>query len=462
MSMLQSIPHLGMLSSCRACARRSHRPLRLQLHLHLHLHLCRRPYSSSPPHAERVTVSARSNGSFTIDIFQAAKPASPILIYLPPGPVIPDHEEEEAHVISTLALASNATIARINYRASPLHRYPTPIHDTLLGYDWIKTNLLDDGVRRPVLPRMGVCGELVGASLAVMLGLTECRPGEARIGAASVNNPIVDWVFPDDLPVTPVAELPEPLAPEETAFPAEEDPMSLTPLPNKSEPTTVAKTPKRTAKPPPPTAWQLYGDNAVIPTVTLSGERDVLFLKPEHYFDRFASPIHWFRSPHGTLIYPRDDDSLASEQPDGPMDYETQMNILHYQTLDSTPSPVELPTLSRCRAYARIYPPAGASLSLPTWQVTAGTESPLHDQATELTKMLKRSVARQTLKNRSGRGRYHDATEKESYEAYADTRVELHTVPGIGLWTQQEPTSPWKMNVERMGHWMKENLKSEF
>lgn len=222
-------------------------------------------------------------------VFHPKKPASPVIIYLPSGPVIPDYQEEEDRIISVLAHASEAAIARVNYRASSTHQYPTPIHDTLLAYDWIKENLLRDALTAPVPPTMGVCGELVGASLAVTLGLTECQRGEARIGAASVNNPIADWVFPDDLPNVPVSELLEPIAPEETAFPAEEDPMSMVPV--TSDPLQpVHKVSKRAAKSPPQTAWQRYGDNPIVPTLTLSAERDALFGRPEHYFDRFASP----------------------------------------------------------------------------------------------------------------------------------------------------------------------------
>lgn len=308
---------------------------------------------------------------------------------------------------------------------------------------------------------MGVCGELVGASLAVTLGLTECQRGEARIGAASVNNPIADWVFPDDLPNVPVSELPEPLAPEETAFPAEEDPMSMLPVTN--EPLQPArKVSKRAAKSPPQTAWQRYADNSVIPTLTLSAERDALFSRPEHYFDRFASPAHMFRSPHGTLLYPNSDDAFASQQPDNLIDWETQMDLNHYQALDSTPPPLEMPTLVRCRAYARFYPPAGFNLDLPSWQITTGTESPLLDQASELSKLLRRSIARQTLKNATGRARWHDATEKKQYESYAHDRVQLSTIQGSGLWTQQDPELTWKKDVEAVGSWMKEQLKPEF
>lgn len=378
--------------------------------------------------------------------------------------MIPHHAEEEECIISALASSSGATIARVNYRASPDHPFPTPIHDVLLGYDWILENLLRDDFSRPVIARLGVCGELVGGSLATTLALTECRLGKSRISAACVNNPIVDWVFPDDLPVVPHSELPEPPAPEETSLPADEDPMSSLSIgTNPAEESILAqKRPKRPPKPPPPTAWQLYGDNSSIPTATLSGERDVLFRRPEDYFDRFASPIHFFRSPLGTLLYPKDDDHFASEPPDGHLDIETRMQLNHYQSSEEPSTHADVPTLARCRAYARIYPPSGTSLTLPAWHITTGTESPLFDQAIELTKMVRRSIARQALKSRMGRVRWHDINEKEKYEAYADGRAYLDKVAGVGLWTQQDNNGDWALQVERVGAWMKEDLKPDF
>ncbi|KAF2679711.1 hypothetical protein K458DRAFT_313603 [Lentithecium fluviatile CBS 122367] len=437
------------------CARRCQAALRPSRLPHK---LYRCPYSlvTSPPRHEKFNVPCRSNGSVNIDVFHSPTPASPILIYLPSGPLLPDYAEEEECVISTLGAASGATIARINYRASPKDQFPTPIHDVLVGYDWVKETLLRDGFSRPVLARMGVCGELMGGTLAVTLALTECRRGESRIGSAAVNNPITDWVFPDDLPVLPASELLEPLAPEETAFPAEEDPMS----PGLPQETAHApqKHSKRTPKPPPPTAWQLYGENSVIPTLTLSAERDVLFRRPQDYFDRFASPIHLFRSPHGMLLVPKDDDVSAPEQPD----IETQLDINHFQSIEAASSSVELPTLVRCRAYARIYPPAGFNLNLPVWHLTTGSQSPLLGQGNELAKMIRRSVARQTLKNRTGRSRWHDPAEKEYYEEYADSRVQVEPVEGIGLWTQQDENPAWEEQVQGVGAFMKETLKPEF
>ena len=228
------------------------------------------------------------------------------------------------------------------------------------------------------------------------------------------------------------------------------------------DPSPTLKTSKRAGKPPPPTAWQLHGDNDSIPTLTLSAERDVLFRKPEHYFDRFVSPIHFFRSPHGILLYPKDEDAWVSDQPDGPVDIETQMEINHYQSFEGSPSAPELPVLARCRAYARIYPPAGSNLNLPAWRITAGLQSPLLDQASDLTRMIRRSAARHALKKRAGRVRWHDAAEKEYYEEYANDRVVMENVDGVGLWTQQETNKQWQTQVEQTGTWMKDALKPDY
>ncbi|ORY10962.1 Alpha/Beta hydrolase protein [Clohesyomyces aquaticus] len=421
----------------------------------------------APPRREQVSIAYRSNGSITLDIFHSSTPPpSPILIYLPSGPIIPDQDEEEERVISNLTKTSGSTIARINYRLSPEFPYPTPIHDVLLGYDWILGNLVrdssaDSNPRRHVA-RLGVCGELVGGSLATMLALTECRMGGSRIGAAAVNNPIADWVFPDDLPVVEKALISEPYAPEETSFPADDDLATWWTQQDEQESVPIPhKRPKRKTKQPPPASWIENAENSMLPTLLLSGERDVLFRKSEHFFDRFASPIHFFRSPHGQLICPQDDDIYASIAPDqlrDPLDFETQMSINHFESVDQTPKAPPVPTLTRCRAYARIYPPAGSNLSLPRWHISTGTGSPLLDQANELAKRTKRAIARQSLRARTSRRHWTDPVEKAKYEEYAEQRVQLSVIGGTGLWTQSEDTIQWRSQMAEVGIWMRENL----
>lgn len=400
-------------------------------------------------------------------MIHASKAQSPILLYLPPGPLLPPCEEEQEQVLSALSESTNAAVVRIGYRASSAHTYPGPCHDVLTGYDWIKENLLRDEFDRPRSARLGVCGELMGGSLATMLALTECRHGETGISAAAINNPVADWVFPDDLPYLSPSDLPEPISGDETAVPADQD-LGDSAATVSLEDTTITPTPtrkrrKRTTKAPPLTAWQAYGDNTTIPTATLSAERDHLFSDPSSFFDRFASPLHFFRSPHAQLLLPDSDDAFASHIPPSEhlLDPETQMYVAHQRALESASgsfTPVA-PTLARCRAYARTYPPAGSNLSLPQWHITAGSQSPLLDQASELAKMLRRSIARQVLKRQAGRVRWIDATEKKQYEAFAEERVKVDFVEGeeCGLWTMEAQNGRGQ-GIDEVGKWMKEIL----
>lgn len=321
------------------------------------------------------------------------------------------------------------------------------------------------------MPRIGVVGELVGGSLATLLALTECRVNESGIGAAAVNNPITDWVLPDDIPISGKLQDPFALgsAPEETSFPADEDVMSLRAPETDDHPLAKERKRKKSVvkKMPPPTAWEIYGDNNIIPTLTISGERDVLFRKAEDYFDRFASPIHFFRSPHGVLVYPESDDALASSSPPtqsiDPLDWEAQMSLNHYNSFEGQPKQAQLPILTRCRTYHRIYPPAGIGLHIPDWYITTGSQSPLLDQAFELTTKIRKVVARQALRDSApggaARALWKDKDERARFEALAENKVRSETHKGIGLWSQPDDKSEWKSQVENIGSWMRDTLQ---
>lgn len=131
----------------------------------------------------------------------------------------------------------------VGYRLSAQQPYPKPIHDVLAGYDWIRKHLSpnphnhNDSKSPQSRKTVGVCGEMVGGSLAAMLGLTECTPN--GITAAALGNPIVDWSPPLD--ATPRSD------------------------------------------------HDLVRD--------LRSLRTSSFTKPEHRYDPFASPLLFFRTP---------------------------------------------------------------------------------------------------------------------------------------------------------------------
>lgn len=160
-------------------------------------------------------------------------PGPNVILYLPPGPLFraggehcaPDSEraiqnqENEAGITKgispqyTLASATAATVVTVEYRlgntgeedsrgsmsssnplspglpnlastdeeGSKFYQYPTPVHDTIAGFDWIQDNL------RPA--QLGVFGSHIGGSLALMLALTEAEKVKAVAAAA----PVCDW-----------------------------------------------------------------------------------------------------------------------------------------------------------------------------------------------------------------------------------------------------------------------------
>ncbi|OJJ45436.1 hypothetical protein ASPZODRAFT_17653 [Penicilliopsis zonata CBS 506.65] len=199
-----------------------------------------------------------------------------VILYLPPGPLFrsSSHPENEEHgrinrilgpdPAHLLASTTSSTVVTVNYRLGAIDRgtvcpseepaaqqptkpavykYPTPIHDTLAGLDWVAQNL------QPA--QLCVLGTHVGGSLALMLALTEAQ----TVSAVAAIEPVCDWAGLDEYCTA--------IAPAET-----------------------------------PTERQRRGRFIAPPDlVPLLQARETLFDTPERYFDAFASPILFLRSP---------------------------------------------------------------------------------------------------------------------------------------------------------------------
>lgn len=351
------------------------------------------------------------------------------------------HPESDIANASYLRSRLPHTVVQINYRLGSRHPYPTPIHDVLAGYDWVHEYLLPKrSITRAGRPehvgRICVVGELVGGSLATMLALTECRKGEPGIVAAAVNNPMVDWVAPeDDLDVT---------APKSS----------------------LAK----------------FGQNyAGLETSDLLRAKGNYFPKPETYFDPFASPMLFFRTP-GAEIPP----SRRSEVDDLELLSSIEREDFHRQQLLlsglSTRSLQDIasgkeedanaakPT-APLRKSSRMFPSKNLNLVLPSFHVSTGNASPLSDQAQELSQALRKSVVRQYRATSSRRADFghkvlmdHEAEEmheeqrleKLAEEAEADEKVSLSWSEGLGLWDQ---TAAGRKGLENAATWLREKLR---
>ena len=233
---------------------------------------------------------------------------SNVILYLPPGPLfrvpgvapIASNEEPDAKPLSDsdkqsdsrqllqsspqhiLASVTSAIVVTVNYRLgimtmmddigsenmsasvtkshcrestkmfdpAEFHRYPTPVHDTLAGFDWILTHL------RPA--RLGIYGQHIGGSLALMLALTESQ----NVGAVAAMEPVCDWSGLDDYCTL-----------AETANPKGAVSQKQKRNPRRSS---------RSLTPP--------------DLMPLLKAREQFFTSPERCFDAFASPILFLRS----------------------------------------------------------------------------------------------------------------------------------------------------------------------
>jgi hypothetical protein len=131
---------------------------------------------------------------------------------------------------------SDTDLTRVTYR------YPTPVHDTLIGFDWILETLQPS--------RLGVVGTHIGGSLALMLALTEPR----YIHAVAALEPVCDWTSLDEFCTSSSASL-------DTS-----------------------------------THHRKKPHHAPSDLVTLLEARERFFATPGRYFDSFASPILFLRS----------------------------------------------------------------------------------------------------------------------------------------------------------------------
>ena len=291
--------------------------------------------------------------------------------------------------LATLALASNATVVCIHYRLSAEQPYPTPVHDVLAGFDWVQQHLarrIDLAHAYPSVKavHIGVCGELVGGSLACMLALTECRM-DGGIRAAAVGNAIVDWTS---------------LSAADKVSPASTDHGGKTTINAKHAAANIV----------------LHQRGRSPSNNTLLHLRSKFFAHAEKYFDPFASPLLFFRTPASEV--PSYLSSLAAEK----------------QSFED----MSLPPGKKRRSH-RKYPPTGSALRLPHMGIEVGADDEPRQQGEDLSEALRKSV------------RYWE----ESYgacvrEALAQ-RIQLVKSQRIGPWAENDMNS--------LGEWFGDILR---
>lgn len=327
---------------------------------------------------------------------------SPVVIYLPCnlGRV---SEPWKYPPLPALALGASATVVSIHYGLSAEQPYPTPIHDVLAGYDWVQRHLArrsvdnaNDAQCSTGAVNIGVCGEgPVGGSLASMLALTECRPTSGVIKAAAIGNPIVDWT---------------------SLSPAGDNGVALADLSPKE---TISTNASNIAP-----QWPATQHGQTLSHDAILHLRSRLFTRPENYFDPFASPLLFFRTP-------------ASDIPG-----DTALHqLLDRPAVKNAPRTEEVcSTHAKKRRSHRKYPPNGSGLRLPYMRFEVGIDNALKAQGKEMVEVLKKSV-------RHWEEESYGATSKEALSQ----RIQLLEREGLGWWNEKE--------ITEIGSWFGDYLR---
>ncbi|KAK1068229.1 hypothetical protein LTR74_005727 [Friedmanniomyces endolithicus] len=308
-------------------------------------------------------------------------------------------------------------IVQLNYRLSPAYPYPTPIHDVLRGYDWIKEHLLPKRATAlkgspPRNGRLAVCGQLLGGGLAAMLALTECRVGQPGIVAAALSNPVMDWVDLDGDLAKVATTASAPVASDGTA-------------------------------------------NAL--TTELQALRGKIFRKPEHYFDPFASPMLFLRSAGGAIP------PAPPDVPTDDMEHLTQLNREEFRYVSEPAKEEAKPQ----RKTSKRYPSPLLGLRLPNFHIHAGKSSPvLFGQAEEFTRRLRQAHVRQAGELEFGRkvldeDEIDDMSESErseiaQREVEARKKAQLSVSQDLGLW---DASAEGRARVAEMVRWIGDALR---
>ena len=90
----------------------------------------------------------------------------PLLLFFHGGGFVIGSIETHDAICRYLAATSGWTVASVEYRLAPEHRYPAAVHDALDAFDWVWSNAAGLGGTRE---RIAVAGDSAGATLAAVV-----------------------------------------------------------------------------------------------------------------------------------------------------------------------------------------------------------------------------------------------------------------------------------------------------
>ena len=223
-----------------------------------------------------------------------------------------------------------------------------------------------------------------------MLALTESNPARPHISAAAIGNPILDWT---------------------SIFPSNRDMVVDDIQPVEQGSNWGPKAPN----------CEATDDLSPSGLISL---RKRIFRKAEHFFDPFASPLLFFRTPGFDLPYSLQGQGffkVEADQGNGPSSSDPDVDVI-----------------KRKRTYYRAFPPKASGMFLPSTRINTSVDFALRSQSEELVAMMSR--------NGPDSNRFTEPTEVETVDP--GFLVEPGTVSD--LWN--------KHDVTETGQWLGEVL----
>ncbi|KAH0339843.1 glycoside hydrolase, partial [Aureobasidium melanogenum] len=252
-----------------------------------------------------------------------------------------------------------------------------------------------------------------------MLALTECRLQGPYVAAAAINEPIIDWVFPEN---------------DEAEYET-----SIDRLASYVQGLQIGQRSKAKSKPR-QTSFSTFGDNTVLNASTLLKARHEMFRRAEDYFDTFASPILNFRTPGVSVPPPLQAKSPADEFAELAL---FERDEFHRQQLKMSSMSNSLQSseqqdentaeaTKKPRKSYRRWPNAGSGLRIPQMRISSAVTSPLSDQVEEFARLMQKSIVSQELKTVEAEG---DDMAKEAAYMLAERQIHHRQPDNLRLWS---------------------------
>lgn len=127
---------------------------------------------------ENTELCGRDGGAFRIRVLIPTAAPKGVIAYYHGGGWVCGSIDDYDTLGRTLAAATSCTVVLVDYRLAPEHRFPVPVEDSWIAYEWIWQNRAAlGGAALPVI----VAGDSAGGNLAAVMALRGRDAGRSPV-----------------------------------------------------------------------------------------------------------------------------------------------------------------------------------------------------------------------------------------------------------------------------------------